>query len=261
MSKTQSKRAQQQQKQQAAANKNQPPQAPIPASMVTAYGTTHAVQEFLEIVATFSLMTDVFKVAHARGGNISAMEALQLYCTSPQYSQQPSQPPQQQQFNPNLPPQISGQQPPQFGGAPPNNFLSPANPNHLNLPGTSTASPATLSNHNTPAMQNLNLQHQQGQPPPGSMAAPSSVAMSHQASHQGTNPSAAGTPSAAAGSANASPNVGVTGKRRRPSGIDEGDINGSTVNGVGPAGGGTNQGGLKVKQSPRPGGKKARANG
>ena len=261
MSKTQSKRAQQQQKQQAAANKNQPPQAPIPASMVNEFGTTRAVQEFLELVATFSTMTDVFKISHARGSNISAIEALQICCTSHHYNQQQPQPPQQQQFNPTLPPQISGQQPPQFGAIPPNNFLSPAHSNHLNLPGTSTASPATLSNHNTPAMQNLNLQHQQAQPPPGSMAAPSSVAMSHQASHQGTNPSAAGTPSAAAGSANASPNVGVTGKRRRPSGIDEGEVNGATVNGVGPAGGGTNQGGLKVKQSPRPGGKKARTNG
>ena len=260
MNKTQSKRAQQQQKQQAAASKNQPPQAPIPRSAVNDNGTTDPVWQFLEIVDALSTMTDVFKVSHARGGNLSAMDSLHIYCNSPQYNQQ-SQPSQQQAFTPNLPPQIPGQQPPQFGNAPPSNFLSPANLNHLNLPGTSTASPATLSNHNTPAMPNMNLQHQQGQPPPGSMAAPSSVAMSHQASHQGTNPSAAGTPSAAAGSANASPSVGVTGKRRRPSGIDDGETNGPTVNGVGPGGGATNQGNLKVKQSSKSGGKKARANG
>lgn len=84
-------------------------------------------------------------------------------------------------------------------------------------------------------------------PPPGS------AAMAHQASHQGTNPSAAGTP-AAGGSATASPNVNVTGKRRRPSGVDGADESGvsgvSGVNGIGPPGGG------KVKQSPRVGGKR-----
>ena len=260
MSKPQSKRAQQQQKQQAAASKNHVPQAPIPKSAVNENGTTDAVWQFIEIVAALATMTDVFKLSHARGGNVSAIECLHIYCTSSLYNQQ-THPPQQQAFTPNLPHQIPGQQPPHFVGAPPNNFLSPANPHHLNLPATSTASPATLSNHNTPAMQNMNLQHQQGQPPPGSMAAPSSVAMSHQASHQGTNPSAAGTPSAAAGSANVSPNVGVASKRRRPSGIDDGEVNGSTINGVGPSGGAPNPSNLKVKQSPRPGGKKARANG
>ena len=264
MSKGQSKRAQQQRQKQAAAEKDQSPQAPVPKSIVNEWGTTRAVTQFLELADTIATMSELFKVSHSRGGNISASDALQLYCQTPQYNnQQQPQPPQQQQFNPNIPPHL--QQQPQgisFGGAPPNNFLSPAHPNHMNLPGgvTAIASPAALSNHNTPAMQQLALQQQQGQPPPGSMAAPSSVAMVHQVSHQGTNPSAAGTPSAAAGSANASPNVGVTGKRRRASGVavgDDGEINGTTVNGVGPNG----PNNLKVKQSPRVGGKKGRPNG
>lgn len=93
-------------------------------------------------------------------------------------------------------------------------------------------------------MQNLALQNsmQQG-----------GVSMVAQASHQGTNPSAGGTPG---GSANASPSV--TNKRRRPSGVGLGVGGGGEevveVNGVG---GGAN----KVKQSPRPGGKRQKANG
>ena len=95
---------------------------------------------------------------------------------------------------------------------------------------------------------------------PGSMAAPSGIPMVQQASHQGTNPSAGGTPSAAMGSANASPNVGATNKRRRASGINDDDLNGPTVNGMG-APGPANQGSMKVKQSPKVGGKKGRPNG
>ena len=81
--------------------------------------------------------------------------------------------------------------------------------------------------------------------------------MNPNASHQGTNPSAGGTPG---GSANASPSV--TNKRRRPSGVGLGVGGGGggggdevvEINGVG---GGVN----KVKQSPRPGGKRQKANG
>ena len=85
-------------------------------------------------------------------------------------------------------------------------------------------------------MQNLALQN--------SMGGPTSVGMAHQPSHQGTNPSNAGTP--AGGSANASP---ATGKRRRPSGAQgKGDIEEvMEVNGVGGSGA---QLGAKVKASP-----------
>ena len=283
MSKTQGKRAQQQQSKQAMANKNQPPTAPIPNPTVNYNGLNTSVQLYLEFIDTFSTMTSVFGIAQNHGGNITATEALHIYTSQlnqqqqqqqhqqqqQQQQQQPQQPPQHsqpmlnQQFNPSLPPQqqmMGGVGPNQFGVAPPNNFLSPAHPNQLNMPVTSSASPSTLSNHNTPAMPNMSLQHQTGQASQGLMAAPSSVAMAHQASHQGTNPSAAGTPSAAANSANASPNVGVTGKRRRPSGIDDGDVNGPSVNGVGPAGAGNNQASMKGKQGAKGGGKKARAN-
>ena len=79
--------------------------------------------------------------------------------------------------------------------------------------------------------------------------------MASQVSHQGTNPSAGGTPG---GSANASPSV-TTGKRRRPSGVGLGVAGGGEeiveVNGVG--GGGGN----KVKQSPRGGQKRQKGNG
>ncbi|KAL9635636.1 MAG: hypothetical protein Q9164_003329 [Protoblastenia rupestris] len=269
MSKAQSKRAQQQRQKQAAAEKDHLPQTPVPKSIVNEWGATRAVWQFLELADTLATMTEIFKISHTRGNNLSAFDSLQVYCQSPQYNNpQQNQTIQQQPFNPSIPPHLQQQQSQvsQFNGAPPNNFLSPAHPHHINLPGgaTTSASPATLSNHNTPAMQNLPLQHPQGQPPPGSMAAPSSVAMSHQASHQGTNPSAAGTPAAATGSANASPNVGVTGKRRRPSGVpigDDGEVNGASLNGVGPNGLGGNHSNLKVKQSPTMRGKKARANG
>lgn len=166
------------------------------------------------------------------------------------------------QFNPAMQ-QHHLQQPPNAQFQAPAHFLSPAQAAHLNLPGTNaTASPATLSNHNTPAMQNLALQQQQqhtmGGLPPGS------AAMVHQVSHQGTNPSASGTP--AAGSANASPNVAITGKRRRASGVNigvEDSIDGAGVNGTVPTGGGGGQLGAvgKVKQSPRVGGKRQKGNG
>ena len=79
-----------------------------------------------------------------------------------------------------------------------------------------------------------------------------------QASHQGTNPSAAGTP--AGGSANASPNV--TGKRRRASavGLGKGEM-GEEVEMTNGVGGGGGQLGAKVKQSPRVGGKRQKGNG
>ena len=81
--------------------------------------------------------------------------------------------------------------------------------------------------------------------------------MGAQASHQGTNPSAGGTPG---GSANASPNE--TAKRKRPSGVALGMGGGGEdvveVNGVGGGGGG---GGNKVKQSPRVGQKRQKGNG
>ena len=84
---------------------------------------------------------------------------------------------------------------------------------------------------------------------------PTSVSMVAQASHQGTNPSAAGTP--AGGSANASPNV--TGKRRRTSAVgagkgEMGEESTEMTNGVG-------GGGAKVKASPRVGGKRQKGNG
>lgn len=91
------------------------------------------------------------------------------------------------------------------------------------------------------------------------MGGPSSVGMAHQASHQGTNPSNAGTP--AGGSATASPNV--TGKRRRPSGAQgKGEIGEDVmeVNGVGGPGV-LGQLGAKVKASPRVGGKRQKGNG
>lgn len=49
MSKATSKRAQQRQKQQLA-EKDQPPQAPIPKSIVNEWGTTPAVSQFLEVI-------------------------------------------------------------------------------------------------------------------------------------------------------------------------------------------------------------------
>ena len=261
MGKSQSKRAQQ--KQQAALSRIPHPHAPVPKSVVNAYGTKNAVLTLCETADTLSAMNELFRFSQTRGGVVSAQDALSVYCTNSQLgSQQMPLQNQQHQFNPNLPPHMQGQGQgqPQFGGAPPNNYLSPAYPNHANLPGTQPASPATLSNHNTPAMQNMHLQSVPGQPGPGSMAAPAGIPMSHQVSHQGTNPSAAGTPSALAGSANASPNVGAAGKRRRHSGINDDDINGPTVNGIGSGTGGTNAGTQKVKQSPRPG-KKGRPNG
>lgn len=155
----------------------------------------------------------------------------------------------QQSFNPVMAQQQHLQQQPQSQFQGPNQYLSPAQAAHQNLPGPHAfGSPATLSNHNTPAMPNLALQQQQAHQQ-NAMAAPGppgSVPMAHQASHQGTNPSAAGTP--AAGSANASPNVNVTGKRRRASGVNIGADDGmDSVNGIGT---GTGQ---KVKQSPRVG--------
>lgn len=174
----------------------------------------------------------------------------------------------QHAFNPNLAQQQHLQQPPQSHFQTPNTFLSPAQAAHLNLPGTNASgSPATLSNQNTPAMPHLALQqHAQQHNVMGAPGPPSSAAMVHQASHQGTNPSAVGTP--ATGSANASPNVNVTGKRRRPSGVNVGAEDGMDgVNGIVPGGGGGGGGsgngggtligaGQKVKQSPRVGGKR-----
>ena len=163
-----------------------------------------------------------------------------------QQLQQPQQP--NSHFNPAM--HHPGQQPSHqqnLNAFQQNSFLSPAHA-HLSLPNNHSnpsASPATLSNHPTPSMQNLALQNsmQQG-----------GVPMAAQVSHQGTNPSAGGTPG---GSANASPSV--TGKRRRPSGVGLGVAGGGEeiveVNGVG--GGGGN----KVKQSPRPGQKRQKGNG
>ena len=97
-------------------------------------------------------------------------------------------------------------------------------------------------------MQNLALQN--------SMAGPTSVGMAHQVSHQGTNPSNAGTP--AGGSATASP---ATGKRRRPSGVQgKGEMGEEVmeVNGMAGTGG---QLGAKVKASPSVRGKRQKGNG
>lgn len=177
----------------------------------------------------------------------------------------------QHPFNPGMAQQQHLQQTPQAQFQTPNTFLSPAQAAHLNLPGTNASgSPATLSNQNTPAMPNLALQQQQAQQH-NAMGAPGphgGVAMAHQASHQGTNPSAVGTP--AAGSANASPNVNLTGKRRRASGVNVGGedaidgVNGIVPGGNGGVGGGAGGGtlvgtGQKVKQSPRVGGKRQKA--
>ena len=90
------------------------------------------------------------------------------------------------------------------------------------------------------------------------MGGPTSIGMAHQASHQGTNPSNAGTP--AGGSATASPNV--TGKRRRPSGAQgKGEMGEEVmeVNGAGAGGGG--QLGAKVKASPNARNKRQKAGG
>lgn len=101
-------------------------------------------------------------------------------------------------------------------------------------------------------MQNLALQNsiQQG--------GPSSIGMVNQPSHQGTNPSATGTP--AGGSANASPNV--TNKRRRPSGVatGKGEV-GEDVMEVNGTAAPPPQIGAKVKASPRVGGKRQKGNG
>ena len=99
-------------------------------------------------------------------------------------------------------------------------------------------------------MQNLALQN--------SMGGPTSVGMAHQASHQGTNPSNAGTP--AGGSATASPNV-TTGKRRRPSGAQGKGEMGDEVMEVNGVGGGGGQLGAKVKASPTVRGKRQKGNG
>lgn len=90
-----------------------------------------------------------------------------------------------------------------------------------------------------------------------SMGGPTSVGMAHQASHQGTNPSNAGTP--AGGSATASPSV--TGKRRRASGAQgKGEMTEEVleINGVGGTAG---QLGAKVKASPTVRGKRQKGNG
>lgn len=170
-----------------------------------------------------------------------------------------------QSFNPVIAQQQHQQQQLQlqsFQG--PNQFLSPAPGVQIALPGTNpSASPATISNHNTPAMQNLALQQHNsnmiGVPGP-----PGSVAMAHHASHQGTNPSAAGTPGTGGVSANASPNVNVPSKRRRASGVNVGTedmADASQISTVGPGSGVASGGqligtGKTIKQSPRVGGKR-----
>ena len=147
-------------------------------------------------------------------------------------------------------------------------FLSPAQAAQMNLPNAmNTASPNVMSNQN-PALQNLALQHQQQQVQAamGMAGPPGAAQMAHQASYQGTNPSNAGTP-AGGGSANASPNVNVTGKRRRPSGVNlgggEDGMDGPQMNGIGAAGGpggpvgtggGPTSASKAVKASPRIGG-------
>ena len=253
-SKSASKRAQQQQqqqqRQQALAGKY-PQTAPIPETVVNEFGITKCVQQYLEFVDTMAQLTDVFKFAQARGGSLPAKTALQSCVSEAQPQQQNQlafQQNQQAHMNPGagMPPQMAG-------GAPPN-FLSPAQVNQQNLPGAHMASPAAMSNHNTPAMPHMSLQNP-GQPMPGQMGAPG---MAHQPSHPGANASAVGTPSAAMTSANASPNVGAGAKRRRPSAVDDGDINGASVNGVGNSSGGGNS--TKVKGTPKLS-KKARPNG
>lgn len=206
-------------------------------------------------------MSHLFQFSHQHS-ELPPNAALVQLCTDRAFnnqlniSQQQPQPPPQ--MNAGIPAQFQPPSNQHFQGH--NQFLSPAQAAHLNLPNTQTASPATLSIHNTPAMQNLALQqHQQGAMAAPPVQQPTSVAMAHQLSHQGTNASATGTP--AGGSANASPNVGVTGKRRRPSAVNTGeelvDLGGQVqVNGVGPGGGNNN---LKVKQSPRVGGKRQKA--
>ena len=244
-----------------------------------------------QLAETLSIMANLFSFAQNHE-HLSASDALAQYCASIQHQQhqqhqqllqqhqqqqhqqqqqqhqqhqqqqqqhhhqQQQQQLQQQSQHPQFNPQIhhQGQQQhnlnPQF--QPPTHFLSPAQAAHLNLPGqnntNATASPATLSNHPTPSMQNLALQN--------SMGGPTSVGMAHQASHQGTNPSNAGTP--AGGSATASPNV--TGKRRRPSGAQGKEMGEDVmeVNGVGAAG---VQLGAKVKASPNARGKRQKGNG
>lgn len=90
-----------------------------------------------------------------------------------------------------------------------------------------------------------------------SMGGPTSAGMAHQPSHQGTNPSNAGTP--AGGSATASPNV--PSKRRRPSSAQgKGEI-GEEVMEVNGVGGTAGQIGAKVKQSPTVRGKRQKGNG
>lgn len=216
-------------------------------------------------------MANLFSFAQSHE-HLSASDALAQYCTAlsaqqhqqhqqlllqQQQQQQQQHQLQQQnqhaQFNPQShhPGQQQHNLNPQF--QPPTHFLSPAQAAHLSLPGQNntnpTASPATLSNHPTPSMQNIALQN--------SMGGPTSVGMAHQASHQGTNPSNAGTP--AGGSATASPNV--TGKRRRPSGAQgKGEIGEEVmeVNGMAGTGG---QLGAKVKASPTVRGKRQKGNG
>ena len=196
-------------------------------------------------------MAQLFTYSHQRP-QLNPFEALAQMCNQFSQNEQERQMAQQQhaqnpQFNPAM--HHPGQSTPQqhnMNAFQQNNFLSPAHA-HLSLPNQNSnpsASPATLSNHPTPSMQSLALVNsmQQG-----------GVPMNAQASHQGTNPSADGTPG---GSANASPSI--TNKRRRPSGVGVAVGGGGEevveVNGIG---GGAN----KVKQSPRPGGKRQKANG
>ena len=203
-------------------------------------------------------MVPLFGYSHQRP-MLAPSDALSNMCAQyanqqQQHQQQQHQPQQLQaphhlqnpQFNPAMhhPGQPSHQQ--NLNAFQQNNFLSPAHANlsHPNNNSNPSASPATLSNHPTPSMQNLALQNsmQQG-----------GVPMAAGVSHQGTNLSAGETPG---GSANASPSV--TGKRRRPSGVGLGVGGGGEeiveVNGVG-------GGGNKVKQSPRVTQKRQKGNG
>lgn len=227
----------------------------------------------LKLAEALSAMSKIFTINHERP-ELPLKDTLTELCRRLQADEQRNQQRQpqgqpQHAFNPALAQQQQQMQAqaqtPQAQFQAQGQFLSPVQAAHLNLPGANPMnSPAMMSNHNTPAMQTLALQQQQ----PNAMGAPAppgSVPMAHQASYQGTNPSAAGTP--AAGSATASPNVTGGGKRRRASGVNlgpgEDGIDGPQMNGIGAAGGApavaaNTKGG--VKQSPQVGGKRQKNN-
>ncbi|KAL8654694.1 MAG: hypothetical protein Q9226_003336 [Calogaya cf. arnoldii] len=251
------KKAAQQRQKQAQTAQEQGPVAAVPSSIINGQGVTPSVQQFLEVAEAMSLMQPLFKHSQSQP-NLSPTEALhQLNAHSQNQNQFGGQQMPQQGFNPAMQHQqqyIAANPQLQPGQRTPNHFVSPANSVHLNLPGQTNGvpSPATLQGM-SPAIQTLNIQHQQQamlqQQQQQQQQAPTSVGMVHSASQPGTNNSV-GTVSQGP-SANASPNM--TNKRRRASAVKGEDDGGGTVDlNVGPG---------KGKTTPRIGGKRQKGAG